>query len=274
MPELPEVETIKKELSSRIIGSQIVSVKVLRKDVIAYPDIRKFVKFIKSTKIIGVIRQGKYLLFRLNNHYLIVFHLRLSGSIIVSPNRARSKYSRTIFYLRDGRTIQFIEPRALGRVYLIKEGEKPQQLKGLFNLGFEPISEYFNFNYLSKNIKRRKARIKSLLLDQSIAAGVGNIYSDEALFTAGIRPTRRASSLSQDEISRLVRALKKVIRAGIKNLGTSVRDYYRTDGRTGNFQNLLSVYGREDEKCYRCNKKIKIVKFGNRGSRYCPKCQK
>lgn len=274
MPELPEVETIRKELTRRVKGSEIRSARVLRSDVVAYPSVTEFASRLAFARIEAVSRQAKYLIFKLDNGMQLIFHLRLSGAIVVCRASIPLRHSRIILYLKDGRTIQFVEPRVLGRAYLIRDGERIAPLKGFFKLGKEPIAQDFDFNYLYNLIKRRKARIKSLLLDQRIAAGVGNIYSDEALFRARIRPTRRAGTLTRHEVRRLVRALKEVIRDGIKNLGTSVKDYYRTDGQTGNFQNLLNVYGREHEECHICMTRIRLVKFGNRGSRYCPGCQR
>jgi len=274
MPELPEVETIRRELAACIRGAKISQVEVLRSLVVGHPGSAKFAKTLESDEIEAVERQGKYLILCLRGGRKLVFHFRLSGSIVVTPDRTPQRFARVLFYLSDGRALQFIEPRVLGRIYLVLPGEKPKALTGLFRLGLEPVAPGFTTAHLCAVLAKRKARIKSLLLDQSIASGVGNIYSDEALFRARIRPTRRAHTLKRDEIARLVRTLKDVIREGIENLGTSVKDYYRTDGRTGNFQKMLRVYGREDEPCRLCGTTIKLLKLGNRGSRYCPHCQK
>ncbi len=274
MPELPEVETIRRELAACLHGARIVRVRVLRSDVVGHPGSSRFANALVSAQIEAVDRQGKYLILGLRGGRRLIFHLRLSGGMCVTPDPTPQRFARVLFYLSDGRVLQFVEPRVLGRVYLTEPGEKPKSLAGLFNLGLEPLAPDFSTVHLGAVLAKRKARIKSLLLDQRIAAGVGNIYSDEALFRARIRPTRRAHTLTRVEIARLVRTLKNVIREGIDNLGTSVRDYHRTDGGTGNYQEMLRVYGREGEPCLRCGAPIRLLKFGNRGSRYCPHCQK
>ncbi len=294
MPELPEVETIKRELKSEIINQKITDCKIFRKDIVGYPAPDKFCKCIINETIINVTRRAKYLIIVLSNEKKLIFHLRLSGRIFVLKNpqfqisnpkqslnsnleiiqfNEKTKFVRLIIGLED-KLLVFCEPRALGRVYLIKENERPKILKGFFNLSFEPLSPEYDFNYFKDKIKNRKAKIKSVLLDQCICAGVGNIYSDEALFHAGIRPTRRANTLKTDEIFKLLLAMKQVLRKGIDECGTTVSDYKRTDGKSGNFQNFLYVYDREGEPCKKCGKTIVLTKIGNRSTRYCPKCQK
>jgi formamidopyrimidine-DNA glycosylase len=274
MPELPEVETIKRELKQRIAHKKIKKCTVLRNDVIAYPDPKEFCKSITKETIIDVSRKAKYLFLELTNDKKIVFHFRLSGTISLRKARVKhERFTRVILSI-NGHQLFFNEPRVLGRIYLVKGNRKLPMLKGLYNLGIEPIADNFNFSYMRGKLKGRKAKIKSLLLDQSICAGVGNIYSDEALFKAGVRPLRRASRMTIEETAKLVRALKDVIRKGIDNYGTSVADYHRTDGKDGSFQNFLNVYGKENEPCNVCGTRIVLKKLGNRSTRYCPKCQK
>ncbi|MEO0225821.1 MAG: DNA-formamidopyrimidine glycosylase family protein, partial [candidate division WOR-3 bacterium] len=196
MPELPEVETIKRELLTQLIGIKIIKVIILRPEIIGYPEPEQFVKILRQTEIEDIVRKAKYLIFKLSNQQQLIFHLRLSGSLIITDRSSKPRYSRIKFFLSNNRILHFTEPRLLGRVYLIRENCRPEVLKGFFTLGREPIARNFDLDYLQNIIANRKACIKSLLLDQRIAAGVGNIYSDEALFQAGIRPTRRASTLS------------------------------------------------------------------------------
>ena len=274
MPELPEVETIKRELKPQIRNKRIIDCTILRADVIAFPKPASFCKEIIGEKIIDVTRKAKYLILELTNEKSIIIHLRLSGTMALAAIDAEpERFTRLVLRLEDGQLL-FKEPRVLGRVYLVKDGETPNNLKGYFNLGCEPIAADFNFAYLRSKIKHRKAAIKSLLLDQNICAGVGNIYSDEALYRAGIRPLRRAHRITKKETVRLIQSLKEVLHEGIANFGTSVSDYKRTDGKDGNFQKFLHVYGREDEPCRKCGTIIKLKKIGNRSTRYCPKCQK
>jgi formamidopyrimidine-DNA glycosylase len=274
MPELPEVETIRRELQPRIQNKRIIGCSILRPDVVAHPKPTSFCAELVGEKITEVTRQAKYLILELTHDKRLIFHLRLSGTMVLAPLQAEpEKFSRLVFKLED-KQLFFNEPRVLGRAYLLKGDERPANLKGFFNLGCEPISDKFSAVYLREKIKHRKARIKSLLLDQHICAGMGNIYSDEALFRAGIRPMRRANRITQKETARLIKSLRDVINEGIDNFGTSVSDYTRTDGKDGNFQNFLCVYGREGEPCRKCATTIAVKKIGNRSTRYCPQCQK
>lgn len=274
MPELPEVETIRKELQARIIGQTVHGCTVLRQDVIACPLPRMFCKEMQGEKILNVGRRAKYLIIKLTHNKRLVVHLRLSGSIsIASPDSPYERFTRVAFRLDDCQMF-FNEPRCLGRLHLLRNENDKNAPKGLCTLGLEPLVREFDFAYLRNKLKGRRAPIKSLLLDQRICAGVGNIYSDEALFRAGIRPFRRAHRITIPETHRLVKTLKDVLCIALKHFGTSVGDYVRTDGATGRFQDLLYVYGRENEPCRVCGTMIKVKKIGNRSTRYCPKCQK
>ncbi len=274
MPELPEVETIRKELQGRIIGQTVRACTVFREDVIACPPSRTFCKEIQGERILSVGRRAKYLIIQLTHDKQLIVHLRLSGSIsIASPESPYERFTRVAFRLDDCQMF-FNEPRCLGRLHLVKNENEKHIPKGLCTLGLEPLVQEFDFTYLRNILKDRKAPIKSLLLDQRICAGVGNIYSDEALFRAGIRPLRRAHRITVTETHRLVKTLKDVLAIALKHFGTSVGDYVRTDGATGRFQDLLYVYARENEPCRVCGALIKVKKLGNRSTRYCPKCQK
>lgn len=274
MPELPEVETIRRELLPHIIKRRINRVKVHRRDTVGYPDAKTFTKELTNKRIINLERRAKYLIFRLNNNHSLIVHLRLSGQLRIEKGNKPLRFERVSFFLSGNKRLAFIEPRVLGRVYLVENGKYPDVLKGLKNLGLEPTSSKFSFEYLKSKLQGRKGIIKSLLLDQSIAAGIGNIYSDEALFLARIMPTRRANTLTDEEIKRLAKTLRMVIRAGIKYKGTSVSDYLRPDGSEGGYQMRTYVFNREGEKCRHCPGIVLATKISNRTSRYCPKCQK
>ncbi|MEO0089154.1 MAG: bifunctional DNA-formamidopyrimidine glycosylase/DNA-(apurinic or apyrimidinic site) lyase [candidate division WOR-3 bacterium] len=274
MPELPEVETIKKELKPLLINKKFIGVKLENKKIIGYPQYREFLKEIINRKILDINRKGKYLTFKLSGNYNLTFHLRLSGRLIYNENlKEEIKYSRIKFLLNNG-VLFFSEPRLLGRVYLYPKNQPPKNLSSLNNLGREPLMPEFNFQYLKEKVKNRYTNIKSLLLDQKIACGVGNIYSDEALFCAKIHPKRKGSSLKDYEIKRLVKCLKKIIKMAIKKMGTSISDYLRPNGKEGSFQKYLKVFRREGERCVRCNSKIRRIKINNRSSYFCPNCQK
>jgi formamidopyrimidine-DNA glycosylase len=274
MPELPEVETIRRELAPKLKGRKITACDILRPDIIGHPSPQQFKHRVVGKKIVGVGRRAKYLVIGLEHGASLIIHLRLSGALIFqSISDPPVRHARLIFKL-GRKELVFEEPRVLGRAYLLRPAERPAMLKGFFNLSPEPIAGNFDFAYLKRKIKHRQAAIKALLLDQAICAGIGNIYADEALFRAGIRPNRRAYALRDREIALLARTLREVLLDGIKHCGTTVSDYKRSDGRSGNFQNLLNVYNRENEPCRTCGSTIVYRKIGNRGTRYCPKCQK
>ena len=270
MPELPEVETITQGLQP-LCNQKLLGVTIHRRNIV-FPSKNHFTRILPRQKITSISRRGKYIIFELNRGYNLIFHLRLSGQLILSKKR-RLKHDRMVILFKDTR-LHFVEPRALGRAYLIESGAQPQELKGLFNLGPEPFEPRFTTRYLKETFNNRKARIKSLLLNQSIVAGLGNIYSDEALFLAKISPLRNANTLSDREITRLHQAVRVILKEAIKYLGTSVSDYKRPDGSLGRFQSLLNVYKREGFPCRICRGLIVRVKVGNRSWRYCPNCQR
>ena len=289
MPELPEVETIRRELAPSLTGRKILGVRISRPDIVGWPrsgecGVRnaecELKRLITGQRIRQLERRGKYLILRPSRGdspgRLLVIHLRLSGQLLVVPtSTGKLRFERIRFLLSGRRSLVFIEPRVLGRVYLVEEGNLPPVLKGLQNLGLEPIHPRFNARYLQNKVQHRSARIKALLLDQGIAAGVGNIYSDEALFRAGIRPLRRARRITNQEYGRLARALRSVLQDGIRHMGTTMADarYRRPDNRPGEFQKRLMVFDREDSPCKVCGTTIRSCRIGNRTSRYCPKCQ-
>lgn len=274
MPELPEVETIRRELKPRIVNQEIKECTVLRPDVIAYPAPEAFCRSLVGETIIDVVRKAKYLILELSNNKRLVFHLRLSGTLYLRKRKSPVERFTRVMITLEKYELLFREPRVLGRIYLLRDSDRPAVPKGLYTLGFEPLSPQFDFDYFRRKIRGRRAHIKSLLLDQTICAGVGNIYSDEALFHAGVRPLRRAHRVTIEETGKLVVSLKKVLRKAVGSFGTSVGDYTRTDGSDGGFQKFLYVYGREGEPCRVCGTDVMVKKIGNRSTRYCPKCQK
>jgi len=278
MPELPEVETIRRELAPLLVEKKIRSVLVVRKDIVGFPGPRKFAEDVTGRKILELARRGKYLIFKLDKGKELIFHLRLSGQLQVRKNGNEPRFERVCFGLSDRKVLSFIEPRALGRVYLVAAGHYPGVLLGMEQMGFEPISPEFTVDYLAGKLRERKAKVKSLLLNQRVCCGVGNIYSDEALFRAGVRPTRPGGSLTGSEVKKLVRSLSRVINDGIRWCGTSLDDgrYVRPGSRKGVFQQHLRVFGREGLQCKTigCREIIRRTRIGNRSSYFCPVCQK
>lgn len=278
MPELPEVETIRTELEPLLLGRRILSATASRMDIIGYPDPRRFRRGIAGARVAGLARRGKYLIVRLDTERELLFHLRLSGRLEVrGPSRPR-RFERIRFELDNGRSLAFVEPRVLGRVYLTKTGDYPAALAGMLRMGPEPIQPGFTASYLAAKLARRRSVVKNLLLDQRVCCGVGNIYADEALARAGIRPTRMGGSLKQGEINRLARALRAVLKEGIRWCGTTLADerYLRPGRQAGSFQRRLRVHGREGSLCRMrgCTGVVERRRIGNRSSYYCPVCQR
>ncbi len=275
MPELPEVETISRYLSPLLVSRLIQRVIVRRDDIVGFPSPALFRREAKDVKIVRIYRKGKYLIFSLSNNKILVIHLRLSGHLRLVRKREIPKYERVRFVLDNSFILSFVEPRVLGRVYLVSDSEVSKVIPGLAKMGLEPLDNRFNVQYLAGKVAGRKAKIKSLLLDQRVCAGVGNIYSDEALFYAGIMPTRPGGSLTREEVKRLTKSLRHVIKKALRAMGTTMTDgrYIQPDGAAGTFQNQLMVFGREGSSCPVCGEKIKRIKISNRSSYYCPKCQ-
>jgi formamidopyrimidine-DNA glycosylase len=281
MPELPEVETIRRELEPLLTGRTVLGATVHRRDIVGFPGPAGLGRAIAGLRIATVARRGKYLLIRLRARTgpprTLVVHLRLSGHLAVVPDTAPLlRFERIRFHLSGGQCLAFIEPRVLGRVYLVDEANLPPVLAGLDTLGIEPIESGFDAPYLRSRVRHRRTSIKALLLDQAIAAGIGNIYADEALFRAGIRPGRPGNRIRPGEFGRLVEALRGVLVESIANMGTTMRDarYQRPNHLPGGFQVLLRVFGREGQPCTVCGSTIQVSRIAGRTTRFCRQCQR
>lgn len=274
MPELPEVETVKQTLQPKIAGLRFKDVNILLPKVIRSPGPEEFREKIMNKKILRISRRGKYLLISLTGGLNLVAHLRMTGSLVYSrPEEPRSRYTHLVFSLDDGCELRFADMRQFGGLWLVPADEM-DRMSGYKNLGVEPLSAGFTTSYLKKELRHRHARIKPLLLDQTFIAGLGNIYTDEALYRAKINPERQAATLNPREIVRLHRSVKEVLEEGIAHRGTTVRDFIDGDGRSGSYQELLRVYNREGSPCSCCGKNIIRKKVGGRSSYFCPSCQK
>lgn len=274
MPELPEVETVMRTLQPSLAGLKITGVEISMPKIIKTPEAGQFKDTIVGKRIVKTARRGKYLLIDLSDGYTLAVHLRMTGRLLyIEPDEPVAKHTHVVFTLDNGRQLRFSDIRQFGRMWLAPTASL-HTLAGFKELGVEPMGEAFTREFLKRELRRRHARIKPLLLDQTFIAGLGNIYTDEALHRAKINPERLATTLTPREIVQLYHAIREVLQEGIDNRGTTLRDYIDGDGRAGNNQDHLWVYSREGKPCLRCKKPIIRKKVGGRSSFYCPSCQK
>ena len=281
MPELPEVETIARGLHKRVAGDTIQSIWLGEKPEPLKSSPRDIAKVLEHSKIVQVRRVGKHIVFDLkqpskgrdrrerNGQWVV--HLGMTGKMqVTTPDAEVAKHTHAIARLASGREVRFVDPRRFGRLAVV--GAQPSVSVSFQAPGDEPLeSQAERFLEL---FRRRKTPIKSALLNQRLLSGVGNIYADEALFRAGIRPRRRAASLTRDRLRQLHAAVQEVLREAIELGGSSVSDYVNADGEEGFFQLRHRVYGREGEPCLVCGTPIKRVVIAGRSSHYCSHCQK
>ncbi|GLB46747.1 formamidopyrimidine-DNA glycosylase [Philodulcilactobacillus myokoensis] len=274
MPELPEVETVKKGLNELVKGCQIRRVEVLYSKMIDNVTADTFKRALTNKKILRIDRRGKYLLFRFNGQITMVSHLRMEGKYDVETEGAEpGKHTHVIFHLTDGRELRYNDSRKFGRMYLIHNGEE-HTLSGLGTLGPEPTSDDLTFSYMKKIMNKSRGKIKPFLLNQSHIAGLGNIYTDEVLWMSKIHPEQQTNLISDDKIKLLRKNIIKEIKEAIKGHGTTVFSYKNAFGESGSFQNHLHVYHRDGQPCERCGTLIKKIRVAQRGTHFCPQCQK
>jgi formamidopyrimidine-DNA glycosylase len=270
MPELPEVETIVRGLRGHLVGCKIMGIRVGWENMVARPTAEEFKRGLVDQRILDVKRRGKYLIFALSGGGSLIFHLRMTGRLLIKDSGDEpDKHDHLIFELDDGRELRFNDVRKLGRVYLVDDED---EIVG--KLGPEPLDEGFTSSDFAALLSGRRCMIKPLLLNQQFIAGIGNIYTDEALFAARIHPERRADTLAAEEIERLYGAIRRVLRQGIENRGTTFSAYRDAEGRKGRNQEYLRVFRRTDQPCPRCGTPIGRTVVGGRGTYLCPLCQK
>jgi len=270
VPELPEVETIARGVAERIRGERVESVWLSgRKQTLKSPP-RTIAKTLEGARIDDVHRVGKHIVFELSRadsapHPQFIVHLGMTGSLTVVPaDKETAKHTHAILKLSSGRELRFVDPRMFGKLAVAKERFRAPGHEPL-DVGAEAFAALF---------KRTKAPIKSALLNQKLLSGVGNIYADEALFRARVRPRRRGATLTHAELHKLFEAVQAVLNESIKAGGTTFSDYVDAKGEWGNYQFDLRVYGREGEPCVRCKTPIKRIVISGRSAHYCPSCQK
>jgi len=287
MPELPEVEVVKKSLETKLKNLKIKRVDIINNK-LRYKIDSKQLNKIKNQKIISIQRRSKYLLFRLNKNYTILAHLGMTGKFFIIDNNKKhktsfhyslkkndKKHDHLTFVFNKQIKLIYNDVRKFGfiKIYLSKD---VFNCGHLISLGPEPLSTDFNSNYFDEYILNKKKTIKDLLMDQKFVAGLGNIYCNEVLFLCKIKPTKNVKDINKKEIKKIVKFIKKILKQAISLGGSSIKNFSSTEGQNGNFQQKFNVYGREKTSCSRpkCLGTIKKVYTSNRSSFFCPKCQK
>ncbi|GAB3065102.1 DNA-formamidopyrimidine glycosylase [Virgibacillus ainsalahensis] len=274
MPELPEVETIKQTLKQFVMNKTIKEVTVYWPNIIKEPDdVEQFKLLLAQQTIQDITRRGKFLLFHMDD-YILVSHLRMEGKYNVHKASAPvKKHTHVIFTFTNGEQLRYNDVRKFGTMHVYSKGQEMFQ-KPLNQLGPDPFDEAFTLDYLYKKLKKTNRVVKAALLDQSIVAGLGNIYVDETLFKANVHPLKQSSKLTKKEIKAIREQAIITLEAAVKQGGTTIRSYVNSQGDMGMFQQELFVYGQENQACKKCGNQIVKMKIGGRGTHVCTTCQK
>ena len=269
MPELPEVETVKKALIKEVKNKKILSASIYWDNIIAYPELEKFKKQIQNQIIHDIKRRGKWLMFELDDYYLLS-HLRMEGKYLIrKTSDPKEKHQHVIFHFEDKTDLRYHDTRKFGKMYLVKKEQALNQ-KPLSDLGLEPWDKNLTPKYLKQ--KLHKKPIKTELLDQTIIVGIGNIYADEILFLSKINPKTNAQNLNDKDYQNIIKYTKIVLEKAIEKGGTTIKSYESSEGVHGGFQIDLLVHTKKE--CPICHSKITKINVGGRGTYYCEKCQK
>ncbi len=272
MPEIAEVETVRNTLKNMILNKPIKSVNVIYPKMIE-SNLEEFKKLLPSRKIIDIKRVGKWLIFDLDDYYLLS-HLRMEGKFFVKGHAEEiNKHEHVIITFTDGTDLRYHDTRKFGRMNLIKK-EDLDSTEAIKKQGIEPISDKLSAEYLYNKIHAKNLPLKTILLDQSIISGLGNIYADEVLFASHINPLKKGKDITLSDCENIKDSAKKIITEAIKYGGTTIKSYTSSLGVTGRFQQFLMVHKKEGEHCQICNTPIVKIKVGGRSTYYCPNCQK
>ncbi len=278
MPELPEVETIRRQLSEKLAGKAIADIKVNTPK-----QFRGDKSNVVGASIEKLWRRAKMLGMSLDNDLVLLIHLKMTGQLVFSENNPPAKTTQIIFYFADGDRLFFNDLRKFGWIKvldkpqkLVNQQEEYPELAEFNDLGPEPFGDQFNLTYLQREFSKTRRAVKKVLLDQKVIAGIGNIYASEILFRAGVDPRQPANQLEPEEIKKICQLIPVVLKEAIAAGGTTAADdgYLQADASPGQYQKQLRVYQREGQKCRRCGGKIKRIKQGGRSTFFCPKCQK
>jgi formamidopyrimidine-DNA glycosylase (fpg) len=274
MPELPEVETVRRILEPQLRGRVVTGLDVHHPAVLAHPAPEAFRQAVRSTRIGELGRRGKFLLVRLDGGAALVIHLRMTGQLLLTPPDYPIKaHTHAVFRLDNGNELRFVDTRRFGRLWLLG-AEEGDTLTGIHKLGPEPFDEAFGAAYLERTLGKRRIAVKQALLDQAAVAGIGNIYADESLFAANLHPLRPTDSIRRAEWKRLAAAIPQVLDKAIADNAMTPEEYLAGEGTEYRNTPFFQVYGRAGLACPRCGTVLERIKIAGRGSCYCPRCQK
>jgi formamidopyrimidine-DNA glycosylase len=278
MPELPEVETLRRDLEKETVGRRIKQVEATgMRSIRRYRTKKQFAQQLEGRKITGVDRKGKYLLVRLEEGDVLVVHLGMSGQLlrVKSAREPLEKHTHVIITFTQGGQLRYVDPRTFGELFVTAQDEVEKQVPELAHLGFDPLESMMSWVRFGELLAERKTKLKALLMDQKFIAGIGNVYSDEILFAAGLRYDRSSETLSSQEIRRLYRGVVETLQDAIKHRGSSLADEQYRDlfGALGEYQHQHKVYDREGQACRRCRSTIARVRLGGRSTFLCEQCQ-
>lgn len=272
MPELPEVETLRRDLEASIAGETITSVELLDEKKVRN-DKEDFIEAVTGAEIERVERRAKLLMIELANGNTILVHLKITGQLLLRPDGApEDRFTRAVIHL-DGKELRFADMRRFGFLKVVPTAGR-DRVPELSEFGIEPFDPAFTFDMFKKLIGHRKTKIKPLLMDQHVITGLGNIYADEVLFLAKVRPQRAAESLSDAELKRIYENIRPVLEEAIGHRGSSVDSYVDLKGEQGGHVPFIKVYRRTGLPCFVCGTAIERIKLGSRSAHYCPHCQK
>lgn len=278
MPELPEVEVVRRDLEKEVVGKKVKGVEVTgMRSIRRHRQRKQFTSRLDGAKFKSVDRKGKYLLATLDSGDVLVIHLGMSGQLLraKSSKEKLPKHTHVVITFTQGGQLRFVDPRTFGEMFVTTPDELESEVDELKHLGIDPLEAALSWEYFGQLVAQRSARLKPLLMDQKFIAGIGNIYSDEILFQAGLSGDRMSDSLSAQEIRRLYRSLVEVLQDAVKYRGSTLADEQYVDlfGKPGEYQKFHAVYAREGEACPRCRQPIVRQKAGGRSSFSCGACQ-
>ena len=272
MPELPEVETVRRSLKGKLIGKKIIKCDIYHDNIIEYPSVDEFKKNIIGQTFRDIERYGKWLKFVLDDYYLLS-HLRMEGKYFFRDSAEKVyKHEHVVFYLDNNTEFRYMDVRKFGKMHLIRK-EDINKIGPLLNVGLEPWDDKLTIDYLKDNYKNKKLPIKSVILDQSIIAGIGNIYANEILFASSINPLKSAMDLNDSELESIINNTRVILEKAISMGGSTIHSYTSVNGVTGLFQQELMVHTRNNQPCKKCGNNIDKIVVGGRGTYFCSTCQ-